>query len=81
MIKANDTNSGDDPFQLNRFISAQERIYASVVEELRDGQKQSHWMWYIFRKLMAWRTVQPQNTMPLKALKKLNDTLIILSLE
>jgi uncharacterized protein (DUF1810 family) len=48
MIKANDTNSGDDPFQLNRFINAQERIYAGVVKELRDGQKQSHWMWYIF---------------------------------
>jgi uncharacterized protein (DUF1810 family) len=48
MIKINDTIEGDDQFELNRFISAQESIYESVLEELRDGQKQSHWMWYIF---------------------------------
>jgi uncharacterized protein (DUF1810 family) len=48
MITTNDNKSGDNLFQLNRFIQAQEKIYDSVLEELRDGQKQSHWMWYIF---------------------------------
>jgi uncharacterized protein (DUF1810 family) len=48
MIKADDTMSGDDPFQLHRFIKAQEGVYDRVLEELRDGQKQSHWMWFIF---------------------------------
>lgn len=38
----------EDPFDLSRFKSAQERIYASVLAELRSGQKSSHWMWFIF---------------------------------
>lgn len=37
-----------DPFQLHRFINAQERDYRSVIEELRSGGKRGHWMWYIF---------------------------------
>jgi uncharacterized protein (DUF1810 family) len=43
-----DIVNGNDPFQLNRFINAQEQVYDNVLEELRGGQKQSHWMWYIF---------------------------------
>ena len=37
-----------DPFDLQRFLDAQRPIYARVVGELRRGQKQSHWMWFIF---------------------------------
>jgi uncharacterized protein (DUF1810 family) len=37
-----------DPFDLQRFLDAQAPIYAQVVAELRHGQKQSHWMWFIF---------------------------------
>jgi uncharacterized protein (DUF1810 family) len=39
---------GNDPFELNRFTSAQESIYERVLSELRGGQKRTHWMWYIF---------------------------------
>ena len=35
-------------FDLERFISAQEPVYSTVVSELRDGRKASHWMWFIF---------------------------------
>lgn len=35
-------------YNLNRFIEAQSNIYGQVVEELRQGRKTSHWMWYIF---------------------------------
>lgn len=38
----------DDPFDLNRFMRAQESTYYGVLEELRNGQKQTHWIWYIF---------------------------------
>lgn len=38
----------DDPFDLNRFVSAQESDYARAIAELRAGRKRSHWMWYIF---------------------------------
>ncbi|MGC9396787.1 MAG: DUF1810 domain-containing protein [Anaerolineae bacterium] len=37
-----------DPFDLSRFLKAQEPVYARVLSELRSGQKRSHWMWYIF---------------------------------
>jgi uncharacterized protein (DUF1810 family) len=37
-----------DPFNLNRFICAQEPVIAQVVNELRAGQKASHWMWFVF---------------------------------
>jgi uncharacterized protein (DUF1810 family) len=48
MTKESDVTGRDDPFDLGRFISAQERIYDSVFTELKGGQKRSHWMWYIF---------------------------------
>ena len=38
----------DDPFNLQRFIDAQESVYPAVVEELKRGRKTSHWMWFVF---------------------------------
>jgi uncharacterized protein (DUF1810 family) len=35
-------------YDLERFVRAQEPVYAAVVEELRAGRKRSHWMWFIF---------------------------------
>src|SRR5512139_223157 len=37
-----------DPFELTRFVQAQEAVYPTVVAELKRGRKQSHWMWFIF---------------------------------
>ena len=37
-----------DPFDFERFVAAQAPVYAQVVSELTRGQKQSHWMWFIF---------------------------------
>jgi uncharacterized protein (DUF1810 family) len=37
-----------DPYELGRFIAAQEESYARALAEIRSGRKQSHWMWYIF---------------------------------
>ena len=37
-----------DPFDLTRFVDAQETVYGNVVAELSRGRKQSHWMWFIF---------------------------------
>ena len=33
---------------LNRFIEAQERSYFNALSEIRNGKKQTHWMWYVF---------------------------------
>jgi uncharacterized protein (DUF1810 family) len=48
MKKPGDTVDRGDPFDLNRFLHAQEGIYDSVLAELRRGQKRTHWMWFIF---------------------------------
>ena len=33
---------------LNRFLDAQEKDYSRALAEIKNGRKQSHWMWYIF---------------------------------
>jgi uncharacterized protein (DUF1810 family) len=38
----------DDPYDLQRFIDAQNPVFERVLAELRDGEKRSHWMWFIF---------------------------------
>lgn len=35
-------------FNLKRFLDAQERDYATALQEIKNGKKRSHWMWYIF---------------------------------
>ena len=34
--------------KLDRFISAQEYNYSDALKEIKNGQKISHWMWYVF---------------------------------
>jgi uncharacterized protein (DUF1810 family) len=40
-----------DRFDLQRFLDAQSSVYPLVLDELRRGWKQSHWMWFIFPQL------------------------------
>src|SRR5215217_2585793 len=42
-----------DTFNLHRFVEAQEGVYTCVVQELREGHKRSHWMWYIFPQIVG----------------------------
>lgn len=37
-----------DAFHLERFVAAQDPVYADFVAELRAGRKASHWMWFVF---------------------------------
>ncbi len=37
-----------DEFNLERFVSAQDPVYAAVEQELAAGHKRTHWMWFIF---------------------------------
>jgi uncharacterized protein (DUF1810 family) len=41
----------DMKFDLERFVEAQEPVYAQVCRELRQGRKQGHWIWFIFPQL------------------------------
>lgn len=38
---------------LERFVAAQDRDFAVALDELRDGQKVSHWIWYVFPQLRS----------------------------
>lgn len=40
-----------DPFDLKRFVTAQEGVFGQALSELQRGRKESHWMWFIFPQL------------------------------
>ena len=40
-----------DIYSLDRFLEAQERMYPVALKEIKNGKKESHWMWYIFPQL------------------------------
>ena len=48
MTSRNDSRSADDPYDLTRFVRAQEKNYECALSEIRSGRKRTHWMWYIF---------------------------------
>jgi uncharacterized protein (DUF1810 family) len=43
--------TADDRFDLQRFATAQEPVFETVLAELRAGRKQTHWMWFVFPQL------------------------------
>lgn len=42
-----------DPYDLQRFVSAQTESYADALAEIRSGAKHGHWMWYIFPQIVG----------------------------
>jgi len=60
----------DDPFDLKRFIRAQERDYSQALSEIRQGQKRSHWMWYVFPQIDG---LAMSSTAKLYAIKSLDE--------
>ncbi|MBI2255302.1 MAG: DUF1810 domain-containing protein [Proteobacteria bacterium] len=42
-----------DPFNLQRFVEAQDAVYPAVLSELKSGHKTSHWMWFVFPQLQG----------------------------
>ena len=40
-----------DSHSLERFVQAQQAVYATALQELRAGTKRSHWMWFVFPQL------------------------------
>lgn len=39
-----------DPYELQRFVDAQDQgaTYDAAIEELEQGRKRSHWIWFVF---------------------------------
>jgi uncharacterized protein (DUF1810 family) len=48
MADPNEPGGMNDPYDLNRFVEAQEGDYENALAEIRNGRKRSHWMWYVF---------------------------------
>ncbi len=48
MTASNDPRGAEDPYDLTRFVRAQENDYEQALSEIRSGRKRTHWMWYIF---------------------------------
>ncbi len=48
MAEPGPTRGYDDPFDLARFVTAQEGVYDAALAELRSGRKRTHWMWFVF---------------------------------
>lgn len=44
-------NIGADPFDLQRFVDAQDGVYDTALAELRAGRKRTHWIWFVFPQL------------------------------
>ena len=44
-----------DLFDLERFVTAQDSYdsYQTALQEVKDGWKQSHWMWYVFPQIQG----------------------------
>jgi len=41
----------NDQFNLERFLTAQNPVFETVLSELNSGRKKTHWMWFIFPQL------------------------------
>ena len=44
---------GAEAAGLERFVAAQEKVYAAVRRELGAARKTSHWMWFVFPQLKS----------------------------
>jgi len=43
----------NDPYNLQRFIEAQNGIFEQVCAQLQAGRKTGHWMWFIFPQIQG----------------------------
>lgn len=45
------TSTSDDPFDLQRFVEAQQGVYEQALAELKQGRKRTHWSWFVLPQL------------------------------
>lgn len=59
-----------EPLHLNRFIDAHLRDYPNALSEIKNGRKQSHWMWYIFPQVAGLGTTEISNYYSIQSLEE-----------
>ena len=67
--------SSQDKFYLSRFIDAQNGIYESVLKELKQGKKRSHWMWFIFPQIDGLGTSYTSKQYSIKSIEEAREYL------
>lgn len=50
-MEPNSKVASHDPWGLHRFEEAQRDSYSIALDEIRQGEKRSHWMWFVFPQL------------------------------
>jgi uncharacterized protein (DUF1810 family) len=60
---------------LQRFLTAQEGVYDSVLDELRRGRKTSHWIWFIFPQLVGLGRSETSQSYAISSLDEARDYL------
>jgi uncharacterized protein (DUF1810 family) len=62
--------TGDDPYDLRRFVAAQDAggTYRRAAAELRNGRKDSHWMWFVFPQITGLGYSQVSRTYAISSL-------------
>ena len=60
-------NDLDDPYNLQRFVEAQKSEIEQIKEELRAGEKQTHWMWYVFPQVAGLGKSSPSKRYAIKS--------------
>ncbi|HLN67872.1 MAG TPA: DUF1810 domain-containing protein [Streptosporangiaceae bacterium] len=62
--------TGRDPYDLQRFVAAQDAggTYRRAAAELRNGRKDSHWMWFVFPQIAGLGYSQASRTYAISSL-------------
>lgn len=60
----------EDNYKLTHFLTAQNQVYLKALLEIQQGQKQSHWMWFIFPQLKRLGTSGAANYYGIKNLEE-----------
>jgi uncharacterized protein (DUF1810 family) len=61
---------------LERFKEAQERDFAIALQEIKNGRKRSHWMWYIFPQLAGLGMTETSRYYAIKNMHEATDYLM-----
>jgi uncharacterized protein (DUF1810 family) len=61
--------------RLDRFVAAQDPVYATVLDELRNGHEASHWMWFVFPQIAGLGHSEMSRRYAIESLQEARDYL------
>lgn len=61
--------------KLERFIEAQENSYEEALKEIKNGRKETHWMWYVFPQISGLGMTYISNYYSIKSIEEAEEYL------